>query len=149
MTGVTRMTRMGRAVAGSIAVLALTLAACTSNSANGRTSAGSATQTASPPQSAPRVGVVHGTLLLTEPVSGRRVPWSGVVDLRGKSDYRMHVRRDGAFRLSVRPGSYVLTGRNPRFGEGAQFCRHAGGRSVTVRPGGDVYANVVCLTTLG
>lgn len=143
------MASIGPGVPGSIAVLALTLAACTSNPATGQTSAGRATQIASLPQSAPRMGTVHGSLLLTEPVSGRNVSWPGVVVLRGKADYRVHVRRDGVFRLSVLPGSYVLTGRNPRFAPGAQICRHRDGRSVTVRPGADVHANVVCLTALG
>jgi hypothetical protein len=95
------------------------------------------------------MGAVHGSLLVTEPVSGQNVPWSGVVVLRGKTDYRVHVTRDGAFQVSVLPGSYVLTGRNPSFTNGPQFCRHHGGRAVTVRPGGDVHANVVCLTTVG
>jgi hypothetical protein len=140
---------MSRAAAGSIAILALTLAACTGSPATGRPAAGGATPAVSPSQSAPRMGAVHGSLLVTEPVSGRNVPWSGVVVLRGKSDYRVHVRRGGLFRVSVLPGTYVLTGRNPRFDDGPQVCRHLGGRSVTVRAGADVRANVVCLTTLG
>jgi hypothetical protein len=152
LTDVTRrmtMTSMSaRSASIAIPVVALVLAACSGHPAAERTAAG-VTQTASPSQSVPRLGTLHGSLLVTQPVSGHNVPWSGVVVLRGTSDYRVRVPRDGAFRMSVLPGSYVLTGRNPRFGEGAQFCRHLGGRSVKVRPGADVHANVVCLTTLG
>jgi hypothetical protein len=143
------MTNVRRGIGGSVAILALSLSACTSHSVTARTYAGGTTHTTSPPHSVPRLGVVYGSLLVTEPVSGRRVPWHGVVVLQGKSDYRVDAQRDGVFRLSVQPGSYVLTGRNLRFDDGAQFCLHRGGHSVTVRPGAQVHANVDCLTTLG
>jgi hypothetical protein len=97
---------------GSLAIMALSVAACTGSPAAGATSAAVASHTASASQPAPPMGVVHSSLLLAIPVSGRTVPWSGIVVLRGKADYRVRVGADGMFRTSVRPGSYVLTRRN-------------------------------------
>jgi hypothetical protein len=75
---------------------------------------------------------------------GQPIPLAGSVKIRGGGLVRtLVVDRTGQYRVSLKPGTYTLTGTSPRFNRGAADACHATG-PVPVQAGGDIYAGVIC-----
>jgi hypothetical protein len=72
-----------------------------------------------PTQVAAVVGTVSGILYL----SGMdELPAQGVITLEGNTTYRVKVGADGRYSAGVRPGTYVVWGRSPKYSDGAGRC---------------------------
>jgi hypothetical protein len=65
------------------------------------------------------VGTISGRLLL----SGLTVlPAPGVVTLQGNTTYQVEVGANGRYSAAVRPGTYVVWGRSPKYLGGVGRC---------------------------
>ena len=121
------MTWRRRTVFVAITVMALALTSCAGH------------RTASPPSNGTVVGMLGA---VGGPAAGFHRFSTGTVTLMGGHvHYSTRVTATGAFRFSVPPGAYQVTGASPEYGNGGAAC---GGDTVQVRPDRTITANVAC-----
>ena len=103
------------------AILLIAVVGCTQSPPSPRAHSGStaASSTAGSPGTAAAVGVVRGHLLLSGIGGSRVVP--GTIVVSGPVSRSVPVSDDGAFSISLPPGSYRFVGHSPRFGRGSCF----------------------------
>ena len=65
------------------------------------------------------VGTVSGVLYLA---GMEELPAPGVVTLEGNTTYSVEVGADGRYSAAVRPGTYVVWGRSPKYSDGGGRC---------------------------
>jgi len=91
------------------------------------------------------VSAVTGQLLISGgPAPGTLRPSDGEVTARNASgqSFSISVRSTGKFTLTIRAGTYALTGSSPQFGNGQYKCFAP--RRVTVFKGESTHLNVFC-----
>jgi hypothetical protein len=121
----------------SLFVGLLLAAGCTSG--NEGTAPPPSSPAAAPTQVAEAVGTISGRLLL----SGMAVlPAPGVVTLQGNTTYRVEVGANGRYSAAVRPGTYVVWGRSPKYLGGGGRCTAI--TSATVEADATLNVDIFC-----
>jgi hypothetical protein len=93
---------------------------------------------------APAAGILAGHLYgVGGAAPGAPRPWPGTVTLTGPGEHRdIAVGAGGRFSAQVAAGTYIVSGRSPRYEDGTGVCRAA--RPATVTAGHLTQTDVFC-----